>query len=227
MIQELCKNRLVAWWRKNRRDFGWRECKDPYIISITEIMLIRTKAKQVEPVWRDFIIQFPDIYELAGAPEEKIQEKVKKLGLRWRARVLRQFAERVIEDFGGVVPTNSDDLKKLLPSGDYMPYAVQIMVKGYGLLPVDVTIARVLNRLYGVGLLGDFRRSRTIRRIVADLGIVQKDFFLAVIDLAEKVCLPRLPMCVKCPIKGFCRYNDNKSGNLVSDDIIKVGSLNG
>lgn len=46
---------LLKWSQKNLRDFPWRRTKDSYKIIIAEIMLQRTKANQVAPVFQRFI----------------------------------------------------------------------------------------------------------------------------------------------------------------------------
>src|SRR5262249_17963381 len=42
MVQKEQKNRLLEWYRENRRDLPWRMTRDPYAIWISETMLQQT-----------------------------------------------------------------------------------------------------------------------------------------------------------------------------------------
>lgn len=42
---------LLSWWEENKRSFPWRETSNPFYILISEIMLQRTRADQVVPIY--------------------------------------------------------------------------------------------------------------------------------------------------------------------------------
>ena len=52
---ELFTKLVLEWANGGLRDFPWRMTKNPYKILIAEIMLQRTKANQVAPVFERFI----------------------------------------------------------------------------------------------------------------------------------------------------------------------------
>ena len=41
------RRRLLAWYRKHRRDLPWRQSQDPYRIWVSEIMLQQTRVETV------------------------------------------------------------------------------------------------------------------------------------------------------------------------------------
>ena len=49
---------VLEWTKVGLRDFPWRRTNDPYNILIAEIMLQRTKANQVKPVFEHFIQKY-------------------------------------------------------------------------------------------------------------------------------------------------------------------------
>ena len=53
------KKRLIDWGRVNFKDFPWRRTKNKWHYLVAEIMLQRTKADQVEPVYLSFVRSFP------------------------------------------------------------------------------------------------------------------------------------------------------------------------
>ena len=69
---------------KNKRFFPWRETNDPYEILMAEILLHRTKASQVLPIYNEFIKKFPDFISITQASLNKIREILYPLGLHWR-----------------------------------------------------------------------------------------------------------------------------------------------
>jgi len=85
--------RILQWWYENKRDYPWRHERDPYRILIAEIMLQRTKAEQVVPVYVEFISRYPTVQDLA-------KKKVKKvLGLGAQGLRLRPpSTPRSLED---------------------------------------------------------------------------------------------------------------------------------
>jgi len=46
---------LLQWFEINSRDFPWREEYDPFKVLVSEILLQKTKAENVVPVYNKFI----------------------------------------------------------------------------------------------------------------------------------------------------------------------------
>jgi len=49
---------LLQWGRDNFRYYPWRETKDPYKILIAEILLHRTRADQLFPLFKNLSYVF-------------------------------------------------------------------------------------------------------------------------------------------------------------------------
>ena len=65
------RRRLLAWYRRNRRDLPWRRTADPYRVWISEIMLQQTRVAAVIPYYDRFLTLFPNPAALAAASEEQ------------------------------------------------------------------------------------------------------------------------------------------------------------
>ncbi len=59
---------LLSWSQDHLRVFPWRSTDNPFHILIAEMMLRRTQAKQVVPIYNQFILQYPDPQKLMNAP---------------------------------------------------------------------------------------------------------------------------------------------------------------
>ena len=63
------RRKIIDWFRKNKRSYPWRKTTDPFKILIAEMMLQRTKADQVRPVYNDFFSSFNMISILSTSRE--------------------------------------------------------------------------------------------------------------------------------------------------------------
>ena len=199
---------LLKWYRKNRRSYVWRQKKDAYSILIAEIMLQRTKANQVEPVYIDFMRRFPDVRELDQATEKEIGEYFGRLGLLWRTGLVKRLAGELVDRFDGGIPEDRDELLSLPAVGDYVADAVLSFARGKDVAVVDANVCRILGRVFGLTSRGEARRNRRFRRVAQELVPSGRanEFNWAMIDFAALTCTPRHPKCDSCPMNKFCFY---------------------
>jgi A/G-specific adenine glycosylase len=209
VTRRIPENKLLGWWQEHKRSFPWRETRDPYHLAITELMLVRTKADQVARVWHQFFERFPDVSSLAHATHEELFEILGSLGLAWRVKLVGEFAQRVVARYGAHVPAGKEELRGVLPVGEYAAAAVALQVRGQGTLPVDTAIARFVDRFFGLREKGELRRNAKVLETVRTLGQCSRESFFALLDLTWLVCLPREPLCQQCPLQHRCCYGRN------------------
>jgi len=199
---------LLEWHANNFRSFPWRSKTDPYQILVAEIMLQRTKADQVVPVYEAFVRKFPTVRDLSCATLGQIEEYFARLGLFWRAGLIKRMAEEISEKFDGRIPDDRDRLLSIPAIGDYMADAVLAFAYGKNVPVVDANVCRVIGRVFGLKLEKEARRKAIFREIPARLlpRGKAKEFNWAMIDFASLVCLPRKPLCGKCPLNEICVF---------------------
>ena len=122
---ESYQSALESWGRSRFRPFPWRLTTDAYRILMAEVMLHRTQASQVVPVYVCFIEQFPDVTSLARASREDLGEALVSLGLLWRIDLIYQMAETLAMRFGGRVPQEKAELLSLPGVSQYIAAAVR------------------------------------------------------------------------------------------------------
>ncbi|MCK6461924.1 MAG: A/G-specific adenine glycosylase, partial [Planctomycetes bacterium] len=86
------RRKLLAWYRRNRRDLPWRRTKDPYAIWVSEVMLQQTRVAAVVPYYERFLARFPDVRALAKARIDDVLALWSGLGYYRRARHLHEAA---------------------------------------------------------------------------------------------------------------------------------------
>src|SRR5262245_43500451 len=115
---------LVDWFEEHRRALPWRETYDPYHVWVSEVMLQQTQVETVLPYFERFISTFPTLQSLARANEERVLKLWAGLGYYRRAKNLLAAVRRVMEDHGGIVPSEYDALIALPGVGQYMAGAI-------------------------------------------------------------------------------------------------------
>jgi len=202
------RKKLLRWFHRNERSYPWRNTRDPFKILIAEMMLRRTKADQVKPVYERLFSEYPDVKSLAAAEDEKIKKILYSLGLRWRTSAFRLVAREIKKKYDCRVPATRDELIKLPGVGEYVAGAV--LSVGYGKKEwiLDSNIVRVFRRYFGIKTSKEGRRDRHVIEM-AKRYIDCKDprrANLAILDFAALICTPRKPACKKCPLRLGCKY---------------------
>lgn len=202
------REKLIQWWKHNRRSFPWRNSSNPYDILIAEILLHRTKADQVTPIYQNFLKQFSSFAAIASAPQSEVIEMLFPLGLRWRSEGLYQMALEIVEKHNGKVPEDRDNLESLPGVSHYIASAVRCFAFGSPEVLLDTNTVRIIGRLFGIPVTDGSRRSKRFRELLQSLLDPNQPgkFNLAMIDLGALVCRPNQPLCNLCPINEVCNY---------------------
>ncbi|MDB5204300.1 MAG: HhH-GPD family protein [Candidatus Taylorbacteria bacterium] len=115
-MKEPIKNFQKTVWqyhKKNRRDFPWRETRNPYHILVSEIMLQQTGVVRVISKYKEFLDQFPTIEKLAKAELRDVLHLWQGLGYNRRAKFLFECAKEIYKKYEGEFPKDLNSLKSL------------------------------------------------------------------------------------------------------------------
>ena len=218
---------LMSWSYRNLRDFPWRRTKNPYLILIAEVMLQRTRAEQVVPVYVCFRRSFPKPQDLAEASENAILNCIQSLGLRKRASGLKRLAIQLVSDFEGRVPKTRKELIQLYGVGNYAANAVLSVAYEKNVPAIDANFARILKRVFSVETSAIPQKDENLalfaNNLVPYVDGKFKIFNWTLIDFSNMICLPRTPKCPACPLKSICHYSavilrKKRSGREISGD---------
>lgn len=198
---------VLMWGAGRRADYPWRRKDVPlWQRLIAEVMLVRTKAEQVAPIWIEIVGRFPTPSALAALSLTEFQELIAPLGLRWRAARLHELAT-ALACRNGIVPTTKGGLTDLPGVGDYCASAFLSLHADKREVIIDSNIVRLLSRYTGRSYDGETRRQPWLRAIVEQLTPARnhRKFNYALLDLAMSVCRPR-PDCARCPLSRRCSW---------------------
>ncbi len=168
------------------------QCTDERVNQVTEQLFKRYKS--------------PDDY--LKIPREQLEEEIKSTGFyRNKAKSLQACCRMLVEQFGGDVPKEIDQMVKLPGVG--RKTAAMVLGNAYGLqqgIAVDTHVSRVVQRV-------QLSEAKTAEKIEQDLmGLVPREkwtwFSNAVILHGRQTCIARKPKCNVCPIENWCLFPD-------------------
>jgi A/G-specific adenine glycosylase len=204
---------LVPWFLREKRDLEWRNDPTPYRVWISEIMLQQTRVEAVKPYYDRFLAELPDIASLAAADETRLLKLWEGLGYYRRARNLQAAAKKIMQDHGGVFPSDYESVRGLPGIGDYTAGAILSIAFGKPFPAVDGNVLRVVSRLAASRADTDAPKIR--RELTGALAAVYpagqcSEFTQSLMELGATVCLPNgAPLCAVCPLANICLASRN------------------
>lgn len=201
------RRRVLSWFRENGRDFPWRRTSDPYAVLIAEVLLQRTRADLVEPLYELFLVQYPDGETLSRADPCDVVELLRPLGFLHRSARLPALGLALMNDHRGRVPCRKSSLLALPGVGQYAANAVLTIALRQPEPLLDPNVVRVVERLYSrSSLRARPRDDASLWQFVGELlpPRAAREFNLGLVDLGAIVCRPRRPRCPVCPLRQRC-----------------------
>jgi len=203
------QEQLLGWYDAHARILPWRDQPAPYRVWISEIMLQQTRVDTVKPYFERFMEVLPSIQALAEVSDDQLMKLWEGLGYYSRARNLKKAAQQVMEDFGGQLPAQPEELQKLPGIGPYSSGAISSIAFGVKAPAIDGNVLRVIARI--TANTGDITNNgvkKEIEKQVLDLLPDARigDFNQALMELGATVCVPNgLPKCEQCPVHSLCK----------------------
>ena len=198
---------LLKWNKeKNDRQMPWKGEKDPYRVWLSEIILQQTRVEQGLKYYEKFITAFPDVHQLANAPERSIYKHWEGLGYYTRCKNLIVTAKNISKNLKGKFPDNYDEIRKLKGIGPYTAAAIASFAFNEHRAVVDGNVFRVLARIFGIEEPIDSTKGKKAFNELACKLLDKKNPALynqAIMDFGAVVCKP-VPICEQCPFKQKC-----------------------
>ena len=153
------REHLLWWFEQHGRSFHWREPgRSAYELTVAEILLQRTTAAAAARAFPELVARYPTWGEMAGADLEDLQE-LSSSGLA-AAQRSRGSSDWLLSSRNSEANCRGRGASwSALPGvGPYTASALMSAVYGFHEPLVDVNMARVLGRFFGLQV-----RSRGVR----------------------------------------------------------------
>jgi endonuclease III len=179
----------------------------PFQLLAATILSAQCTDKQVNKVTAALFRELPGPENFAGVESDRLEELIRSTGYyRNKAKNLKNCAKVIVEQHGGAVPTQLEELVQLPGVGRKTANVVLGSVFETPAIVVDTHVSRISRRL-------GFTRNKDPVKIEFDLmEIVPKNdwdgFSLRLIYFGREFCRARKPLCEKCPICDLCFFPD-------------------
>ena len=151
--------------------------------------------------------RFPDISSVAAADQEEVYKLWEGLGYYRRARNILRTAKILCSTNNCTLPEQYEDLLTLPGIGPYTAAAILSLAINRDYPVVDANVERVFARLFD--LPSPVKEPGSRRFIEKKSSILlppgkSRFFNQALMELGALVCLPKAPLCQRCPINRHC-----------------------
>lgn len=207
------RGKLEKWFSSNGRAFPWRESQNLFHLLVAELLLRKTQADRVLPVFNEFQAKYQKPSDVLDARPESLMELLGKLGLKRRVQWLTDLCNQLVEQHGGEIPGDYKELCRMKGIGPYTASILLCLGRGETRPPIDNNIARLVSRVFDVERVGDTRREKHIGRVLEEVFHQgnPRQITLAMLDLAGMICKASRPRCVSCPLQDVCSWNLSQS----------------
>lgn len=215
MTTEERYRRVIEWFTLNmpvaETELKYR---DPYQLMVAVILSAQCTDKRVNLITPAFYNKFPSVESLAAASLEDVFALVKTCSYpNNKARHLIHASQKIVNDFGGHLPQEIDQLMTIPGIGRKTANVIAAVAFDKQALAVDTHVFRVAARL---GLTTKAKNpleteQQLTRQIPLELHSIAHHWLIL---HGRYVCQARKPKCGECGLKTCCRYYNEPSAGL-------------
>jgi endonuclease III len=204
---------IIAWFTENmpvaETELAYA---DPFGLLVAVILSAQCTDKRVNMITPRLLADFPTAEVMAVTTPEVIFEYIRSVTYpNNKASHLVHMAQKLVSDFGGIVPDDVDQLQTLPGVGRKTANVIASVVFHKPAMAVDTHVFRISERL---GLTTNSKNPlqtelKLIKYIPEDL--IPKAHHWLILH-GRYVCIARKPKCDECGLKPWCRYGSKLIG---------------
>ena len=180
-----------------------RENSDPFKVLIACLLSLRTRDKNTEKVSKA-------LFAVADTPEKILKLSDKKLEklifssghYKKKARTLKHVSKIILEEHEGKVPDTKEELLAIKGIGPKTANIVLAFAYGKEVIPVDVHVHVIANRLGWVKTKTPEQTEKELEKVL--LKKYWKELNALFVLFGKEICDTRSPKCSICPIRHLC-----------------------
>lgn len=197
---------IVGWFRENAAGAKSElDFESPFQLICAVVLSAQCTDKRVNMVTPALFERYPSPEALAAARPEEVYELVKSVSYpNSKAAHLVGMARRLVDVYGGQVPSDIDELMTLPGVGRKTANVVASIVYDKPVIAVDTHVFRVSRRLG----LSDGKTPEAVERdlekhIAEDLRPVAHHWLIL---HGRYICTARTPRCGECALVSWCKF---------------------
>lgn len=196
---------IIEWFRTNvpiaESELTYRT---PFELLVAVILSAQCTDKRVNMVTPPLFAKYPDAESLSKASIDDVLSYIKSISYpNNKAKHIIGMAQMMINEFGGVVPSDVNELQKLPGVGRKTANVIASIIYDKPVIAVDTHVFRISRRL---GL----SKGETVDKVEKDLtkNIPQEYRSIShhwLILHGRYICTAKKPKCQECSLSKWCK----------------------
>ena len=178
---------------------------EPWKLLVMGRLSAQCTDARVNIVCRELFQVFPTAKAMADGELSEIERIVRPCGLyRTKAESIKAACKMLVEDYGGVIPADMDELLKFPGVGRKIANLLLGDIYKMPAIVADTHCIRICGRLgfYPETQKDPTKVEKTLVPIIEPSE--QSDFCHRIVMFGREYCMARSPRCDECPISNLC-----------------------
>ena len=186
------------------REKNSNEKPDAFKILIACLLSLRSRDETTEKISKQ-LFQIADTPEkIINLPTPQLEKIIFSTGhYKKKAQILKHVSNEIKTKFNNQVPDTKDKLLSIKGIGPKTANIVLAFAYNQIVIPVDVNVHRVANRL---GIVQTKQPEKTEKELEK---ILPKEFWRDINEIfilhGRNICMPISPKCSICPVQNYCQ----------------------
>ena len=188
--------------------------KNPFHLAVAVILSAQCTDKRVNLITPALLEKFPDPQTMAEAEPEDLLPFISSCSYpNSKARHLVGMSRKLVEWFGGQIPSDVENLQRLPGIGRKTANVIASVVYDKPVLAVDTHVFRVAARIgLSTGSKSPLETERQLMEFIPP-ELVSKAHHWLILH-GRYICKARKPACSSCGLTAVCRYYSEQSSNI-------------
>ena len=182
------------------------EFSNEFELLVAVMLSAQCTDKRVNIITKELFKKYKTPNDFACLSLETLEKEIKSCNYYHnKAKNIISASKQIVENFGGQVPDNYDDLISLPGVGNKTANVMLVVGFDKSALPVDTHVLRVSNRLGLVNTNNPTICENMLKEYFekSDYGVVHHLLLL----FGRYYCVARNPKCEKCILKDLCAFS--------------------
>ena len=177
--------------------------ENPWQLLIAVILSAQCTDARVNIVTGPLFERYPSAGALADADVSEVENLIHSVGFyKNKARNIILASRKIVQDFGGEVPENLEELITLPGVGRKTANVIRGNIYDEQSIVLDTHVKRISNKL------GFTKETDPEKVEYALMKVLPKDHWIMyniqIITLGRQICIARRPKCGECFLKEYC-----------------------
>lgn len=199
--------RTLEYFSKNRPEAETELVyTEPFELIVAVVLSAQCTDKRVNMITPALMAKYPDPQSMAMAEPEEIFGYIKSCSYpNNKSKHLSGLSRMLVSEFGGIVPSDSDELQRLPGVGRKTANVIASVLFNKPVIAVDTHVFRVSHR---IGLVKNAKSPREaeeqlLKNIPPDKRHKAHHWLIL---HGRYICKARTPLCGECGLKDICSY---------------------